>query len=85
MRLEPANAVARNNLATAYAQSGRMDEAIIQFREAIKADPGNIDAHSYLGLALRTLGREREAKEEFDRAAQLQAAKGAESRAGGRP
>jgi tetratricopeptide (TPR) repeat protein len=47
------------------------DEAIQEFREAIRLLPSQPDAHYRLGRLLKELGREKEAQEEFDKVKKL--------------
>jgi Flp pilus assembly protein TadD len=48
-----------------------VDGAIAQFRSAISSEPGYAAAHYELGRALNQKGRKDEAKQEFQRAVQL--------------
>ncbi len=50
---------------TALTGAGSLDEAIAQFRTAIRLAPGYADAHYNLGVALHQDGREDEAAAEF--------------------
>ncbi len=49
--------------------AGRHEGAAAEFRSVLRQDPGNIQAHYYLGTALRALGRHRQAAAEFGAAA----------------
>jgi Flp pilus assembly protein TadD len=51
--------------------AGNLDEAIAQFRNAIKLSPTYAPAHYQLALALTKKGKQDEAAEEFKKAAQL--------------
>ena len=55
------NVLARYNLATGLAQQGRIDEAIAQYREALRIVPSYPEAHQNLGLALFHQGKTDEA------------------------
>jgi Tfp pilus assembly protein PilF len=68
----PDNSIARNNLGLFLADSGRKDEAILEFRKAIKLDPDLAEPHNNLGSALAEKGRMNEAIDEFRNAFQLQ-------------
>jgi len=59
------------NLANALARSGRLDEAIAQFQEALKQRPDVPEIHNNLGLALEMHGRTDEAIAEFREALKL--------------
>jgi Tfp pilus assembly protein PilF len=58
--------LARNNLGFALAAKGRLDEAMDQFREALRINPRFPDAHANLGLMLQKSGRIPEAIAEFE-------------------
>ena len=47
---------AHNNLGVAFAEAGRGDEAIAQFRQTLRLDPNYADAHNNLGAALKAKG-----------------------------
>jgi Flp pilus assembly protein TadD len=53
------------NLGNALFRLGRTDEAIAQYREALRLFPGYSGAHFNLGQALSSLGRFAEADAEF--------------------
>ncbi|HZY02824.1 MAG TPA: tetratricopeptide repeat protein [Anaeromyxobacteraceae bacterium] len=55
----------RDNLGLALAHLGREPEAVEQFREAARLDPGNARAWNNLGVALAKLGRPGEAEVAF--------------------
>ena len=55
--------VYRRELGKALAESGKLDEAIAALREAVRLDPGNAEAHDFLGMYLIN------AKGDFDAAA----------------
>src|SRR5262249_5949522 len=44
---------------------GKLDEAIVEYREAIRLDPGYAEAHCNLGSVLQRQGRLREALREY--------------------
>jgi len=54
-------------------QSGDVEGAITQLQSAVRSDPEFVDAHYQLGVALQRKGDRLQAKEEFERAAQLEA------------
>ena len=56
------------DLGTIYAGKGRLDPAISCFREAVRAQPDNADAHFNLGVALHGKGQLDEAIACYDRA-----------------
>ena len=49
--------VAHNNLGVALADQGRLEEAISQYREAIRLKDDNSEAHNNLGIALAAQGK----------------------------
>ncbi len=66
----PENDAARNVLGAFYALEGRYDEAVEQFREAIRLVPNEGMYYANLGRYLRELGRHEEAEEAYRRASQ---------------
>ena len=66
MQLEPQNAESRCNWAAALAKSGRVAEAIEQFRVALQLKPQLAEAHFGLASAYAQAGRAREAVAELD-------------------
>jgi serine/threonine-protein kinase len=80
MRLDPGNAWCHNRLGFTLAwKGGRDDEAIAQFREAIRLDANNGWSHYFLAIALERTGRLAEAADESREAARLLPEKRAES------
>ncbi len=71
VRLNPAGADARFNLALALTKAGRDPEAIAHFRAALLHNPGHGEARYRLGLLLGTAGRLEEAREQIAAAARL--------------
>src|SRR5262245_54445271 len=69
--LDPKLVQAHNNLGTALAEKGQMDEAIACFRTAIELDPKDANAHTNLGLALDGAGKQKEAIEAWGTAVRL--------------
>jgi len=61
----------QNNLGTALAAQGRLDEAIGHFQEALRIDPLSDEAHTSLGSALAGKGRTAEAIGHFREALRL--------------
>jgi protein O-mannosyl-transferase len=65
----PDNAGAHTNLGVAWSRMpGRKDEAIAQYREALRLNPGYSAAHNSLGNVLKEKGQIREAIAEFEAA-----------------
>src|SRR6187401_287548 len=54
-----------------YLKEKKYREASIEFRNALQADPGFVDAHYQLGLTYMQLSQYREAYQEFVRVADL--------------
>ncbi len=67
----PASWMAHNNLAIQLLHSGRSDEAIQHFEEALRLDPNYAEAHYNLGNALFRAGRMEEARTRYERALEL--------------
>jgi tetratricopeptide (TPR) repeat protein len=62
---------ARNNLGSALVQSGRLDEAIAQFQEALNLYPHLAEAHNNLGNAFYRKGEVDEAMDQFQEALKI--------------
>ncbi|MGD0088403.1 MAG: tetratricopeptide repeat protein [Planctomycetota bacterium] len=68
----PDNPRARCGLGLALAdEPGRLDDAIEQYREALKLTPKYAEAHNNLGIALLEQGRLEEAREHFQEALRI--------------
>ena len=65
------NAIAHTNLAEAFFQKGRMDEAIEHSQKALQIDPNQGVAHSALGLALLQKRRLGEAVAHLEKALEI--------------
>jgi tetratricopeptide (TPR) repeat protein len=68
----PGSALANYNLANTLAQSGKPEEAIAHYRNALQSDPAHFDAHMNLGLALAKTGQVEEAIAQFRHSLQIQ-------------
>jgi tetratricopeptide (TPR) repeat protein len=66
-------AVFATNSGRRLRKAGDLDSAISQFRAALAAIPDYAPAHFELGLALQQQGKKDEARQEFQRANQLDA------------
>jgi tetratricopeptide (TPR) repeat protein len=71
IRLKPDDIEAREKLAFALFQLGRMDEAAGEFQEIARRAPGDSDAHNNLAMALASGGRIDEAIVQFREALRL--------------
>ena len=65
------NNLAHSDLGVELARLGRFDEAILQYKEAMKIRPGDAESHSNLGNALARRGRIDEAVEQYRQALKL--------------
>lgn len=68
---DPSSAALRNDYAAALARAERNDEALAQYREAMRLSPTLYDPHMNAGALLARLNRTAEAREEFDAAAAI--------------
>jgi len=68
----PRPAALRNQLASALADAGRLDEALGQFREALRRKPNHAGAHANLAVVLFRLGQVDQAVHHWRRALQIQ-------------
>src|SRR4029077_19160131 len=68
IELFPGDVKARNNLGMLLLKKGDLEEAVREFRQAVKLDPKLGMIHVNLGLALRGLGHREEAIGEFRKA-----------------
>lgn len=71
VRSLPGNAGARNNLGDALLQQGRIQDALVQYREAVRLSPGFAGARLNLANALLKTGQPREALAESAEAVRL--------------
>ena len=53
------------NRGLAFERQGRSEEAAAAYAEAVRLDPGDVEAQVRLGLVLRDLGRDEEANRAF--------------------
>lgn len=62
---------AYNDMGQEALKSGKAQEAVAYFQEALKLDPKSVEAHTYVGLALAKAGKLEEAREHLLEAARL--------------
>ena len=67
----PESADVHNMLGISLAQKGRMDQAIPEFREALRLEPDSAMTHWHLGAALASRGVRDQAIEHLRRSVQL--------------
>lgn len=72
LALDPACVAALVNAGNLELEDGRIDAAVARFEAAIALDPDYPEAHHNFGVALRRLGRRREAVRELRRATVLE-------------
>ncbi len=70
-RKVPANPYAHNNLGNALLAEGRREDAVVQYRAALRLKPDFAEAHNNLGTALVQLGRTDEGSSEYAEAMRL--------------
>lgn len=61
LSLTPKAAAVHNHLGLYLAGRGRIDDAIVQYQEALQCQPGSVEARNNLGLAYSTKGKGMEA------------------------
>jgi tetratricopeptide (TPR) repeat protein len=59
------------NLGNAYSRKGDFNSAAAEYKTALKIQPDNFIAHTYLGAALFRLGRTDEACDHLNRAVEI--------------
>jgi tetratricopeptide (TPR) repeat protein len=67
----PENPRARNHLGVALFDDGRVDDAVVQLRTALRLDPTYADAHNNLGRALAAQGKYQDAEPQYREALRL--------------
>ena len=65
LQIDPANVSARYELGNVYLAQRQLEQAAIQYREAVRLSPSFADAHNNLGVVLASLGQLGEAVDEF--------------------
>jgi Flp pilus assembly protein TadD len=72
LRLDPSSAAALNYLlgGSLYA-AGHLEEAVVPLKEAVRLNPGELQAHLLLGAVLAQLGRNQEAASEWSAALKI--------------
>ena len=70
-RFKPDYAKAHNNWGVALVKTGRMQEAIEHYKQALQLDPNYPEAHSNLGVVLVQTGQTQEAIEHYKQALML--------------
>ncbi|MCS7026160.1 MAG: tetratricopeptide repeat protein [Bryobacteraceae bacterium] len=62
---DPKNSFVRYGLAQAYAGDGRLEDAVLVYRELLERDPSYVAAYFHLGQTLEKLSRLDEAREVY--------------------
>jgi tetratricopeptide (TPR) repeat protein len=57
IQIDPRSSIAHNSFGVALAHSGRVQEAVVHFQAATRAEPGLQEAHQNLAHAQRLLAR----------------------------
>ncbi len=73
---DPDNSFARYGLAMEYANSGRLDEAIAEYRTLLAKDENYAAAYFHGGQTLEKLGQIEEAREIYEKGIEVTARKG---------
>ncbi len=68
---DPDNPLRHEAVASLHLDSGRLDEAIVHYRESLRLNPGSAPTHYNLGFALSALGKRDEAIAQFEDAVRL--------------
>ena len=63
----PNDSFSRYGLAMEYANTGDMEQAILEYRKLMEVNPNYAAAYYHAGRALKKLGRIEEARETYDR------------------
>jgi tetratricopeptide (TPR) repeat protein len=71
IRIDPGREMAHLDLGIVYADGGRQDDAVKEFKEAERLAPEDVNVHWRLGRLFRAMGRKDEAKAEFERASRI--------------
>lgn len=71
LTFKPSNTQARNNLATSYERTGKIEEAMLQWKEIIHIEPDHFLAHKNLGTTLYSSGNIAEAVKYWERAVKI--------------
>jgi len=71
LKFEPNNPESHANIALAYKDQGKLEQAVKHFRESIRLDPYKPVVFNNLGNVLRELGKPLEAIKAYERALQL--------------
>lgn len=64
--IAPGSADVHNLLGFAARKSGRLEEAFVHYREALRLDPNHLGAHEYIGEAWLLAGRPDEARRHLE-------------------
>jgi len=71
LKLQPNNPESHANIALAYKDQGKLEQAVKHFRESIRLDPYAPVVHNNLGNVLREMSRPHEAVKAYERALRL--------------
>lgn len=71
VKVDGSSGMAHRNLGIVYADEGKKEQAMAEFRAAIQINPKDVNAHYRLARLYRSMGKTTEAKIEFDKANSL--------------
>ena len=71
VKADQSSGMAHRDLGIVFADQGKREQALAEFRAAIRINPRDVNAHYRLARLYRSMGKTAEAKIEFDKASSL--------------